>query len=180
MAQFPLSLRGTEGECTHHNLSPPEVTRPDKFLKQAGQKTSPQQRLSIRSRAERFSRPLGAAESRGETQRSPSSLPFPSEVEGGPENCVTAKAQDLLTRVSAPLRASSCLILHPVTAATAATMDPTPDSHEMNGLTTAMGNGNADATPPDEVRGALFLPRRAGQEEKNCPDRALLLGWKPG
>ncbi|KAM3847793.1 ninjurin-1 isoform 1-T1 [Vipera latastei] len=31
-------------------------------------------------------------------------------------------------------------------------MDPTPDSHEMNGLTTAMGNGNADATPPDEGR----------------------------
>ncbi|XP_026533033.1 ninjurin-1 [Notechis scutatus] len=29
-------------------------------------------------------------------------------------------------------------------------MGSTPDSHEMNGLTTAMGNGNGDATPPDE------------------------------
>ncbi|XP_013916819.1 PREDICTED: ninjurin-1 [Thamnophis sirtalis] len=35
-------------------------------------------------------------------------------------------------------------------------MGSTPDSHEMNGLTTAMGNGNGntggDATPPDEGR----------------------------
>ncbi|XP_070793077.1 ninjurin-1 [Pituophis catenifer annectens] len=39
-------------------------------------------------------------------------------------------------------------------------MGSTPDSHEMNGLTTAMGNGNdnanananGDATPPDEDR----------------------------
>uniref|UniRef100_A0A8C6YB52 Ninjurin 1 n=1 Tax=Naja naja TaxID=35670 RepID=A0A8C6YB52_NAJNA len=29
-------------------------------------------------------------------------------------------------------------------------MDSTPDSHEMNGLTTAMGNGNGDQTPPEE------------------------------
>ncbi|XP_058023808.1 ninjurin-1-like [Ahaetulla prasina] len=36
-------------------------------------------------------------------------------------------------------------------------MGSTPDSHEMNGLTTAMGNGNGsgnngDATPPEEGR----------------------------
>lgn len=152
----------------------------------AGQKTSPQQRLSISSRAKRFPRPLGAANQKGKPSARPapfpSSLSFPSRVEGGPESCVTAKAQDLLTRVSAPLRASSCLILHRAAAATAATMDSTPDSHEMNGLTTAMGNGdgNGNATPPEEVRASLFLSRRAGQEDKSCRDRALLLGWKLG
>lgn len=138
----------------------------------AGQKTSPQQRLSIRSRAKRFPRPLGAANQEGKPSARPapfpSSLSFPSRVEGGPENCVTAKAQDLLTRVSAPLRASSCLILHSAAAATAATMGSPPDSHEMNGLTTAIGNGdgngNGDATPPEEVRGSLSAGRPRGQK----------------
>lgn len=152
----------------------------------AGQTTSPQQRFSIRSRAKRF--PFGLLVPRnqeGKPSARPapfpsSSLSFPSRVEDGPESCVTAKAQDFLTRVSAPLRASSCLILHRAAAAAAAAMGSTPDSHEMNGLTTAIGNGNGDATPPEEVRGSISLSRRAGQEDKNYGDRALLLGRELG